>query len=415
MKVEETILRSILNEALSDGNNRPKAFENRFKTTMYNMYDITPGEAIAILNGTISTEIMPKETMYKTLKVLYDINKSLNDGFDIKKLEADRYFTEREIENFSQKVNRKKEDKDIIIENWIRVAEDQYVTVLTIGDIVDLINRNKIRYNPETQRNLVIKETQNGVEKHIKLFPKALEEIEESMINNNYISNAITFNINPDKFEPPKINKGKLIISKDSIIDCIDGFHRLKVANIVKIKIPDWNKNFIINIMVFDKNKAIRYILQEDKKNHLSNEQVMESDHNDAANFILNKLIESNNFYHRSYITDKKVVLNVLINSIFKPKRLISVESRSEAVRLFTLIEKNINNFIEVNDFYKKEFTKTEWFIYLYVLKYCLDNNMNFIDIINKIPVNSLLEDINFSSKPISKHFNLMSEVVNNV
>lgn len=415
MKVEETILRNILNTALSDGNNRPKSFENRFKTTMYTMFNITPGDAIAILNGTISTEIMPKDTMYKTLKVLYDINKTLNDGFDIKKLEADRYFTEREIENFSQKVNRTKEDKDIIIENWIRVAEDQYVTVLSIEDIIDLINRNKIRYNPETQRNLVIKETQNGTEKHIKLFPKALEEIEESMINNNYISNAITFNINPDKFEPPKISKGKLVISKDSIMDCIDGFHRLKVANIVKIKTPDWNKNFIINIMIFDKNKAIRYILQEDKKNHLSNEQVIESDYSDAANFILNKLIESNNFYHKSYIATKKIVLNTLINSIFKPKRLVSAESRAESVRLFTAIEKNMNTLIEINELYNKEFSKEEWFIYLYVLKYSLDNHKDFTDLINNIPVNNLLAEISFSSKPITKHFNLMNEVVNNV
>lgn len=415
MKVEEKVLQDILRAALSDGNNRPKAFEDRFKIIMYNMYNITPGDAIAILNGTVPVEIMAKETMFKATKVLYEINKTLSYGFDINKLDVEIYFTEREIENFSQKINRKKEDKDIIIENWSRVAEDQYVAVISIDDIIDYINRNKIRYNPETQRNLVIKETKNGKEKHIKLFPKALEEIEESMTSNNYISNAITFNINPDKFEPPKIIKGNLVIPKDSIMDCIDGFHRLKVANIVKIKNPEWDKNFIVNIMVFDKDKAIRYILQEDKKNHLSSDQITESDQYDAANFIINKLIESNNFYHRNLISDKKIVLNVLLNSIFKPKRLISIENRPEAVKLFSLIEQNINKLIEEKDLYKKEITKEEWFIYLYILKYCLDNNKDFIEIVNKIPMNRLLDEIVFTSKPISKHFNLMNEVISNV
>jgi hypothetical protein len=415
MKVEDKVLQDILRAALSDGNRRSKSFKDKFKINMNNKYNIKPGDSMSILNGTTPVEIMSRDIMFKTTKVLWELNKTLSDGYSLEKLDTDKYFTEREIEEFGKKIDLSKEDKDIVISQWLQVEEDQYVTVISIDEIVRLINQNKIRYNPETQRKLTLKETKNGIEKYITLYPKALDEIEEAMVSNNYISNALTFNINPDYYEPPRIINGNLIIPKASIMDCIDGFHRLKVANLVKMKNSNWNKNLIINLMVYDRDKAVKYILQEDKKNHLTAEQVVEQDQLDAANFIIKKLDESDNFYFRNTLEDKKILLNKLIHTIFKPKRLISLEQRQEAGRMFKFIEKNLNSLIESEDLYEKKFDKSDWFIYLFVLGYCFDKKKQFVDIITKLPMEVLQQEIKFNTQPLQKHFSLMNEVIDHV
>mgnify|MGYP000949114380 CR=1 FL=1 len=244
----------------------------------------------------------------------------------------------------------------------------------------------------------------------------AYREISESMENNNYISDILALNVNPDYYAPPRVINGSIVIPHDSQIDCIDGYHRLQGAITTKINNPEWNQPLTFFLFICDEDKAVRYILQLDKKIHLSDEQATKADTTDASNFIINKLNDSSKFILRNTIDDSKyVVLNKIITKVYNPSKLYKPEDRQEAVKLFQLFEKNINELIETNNLYNMEVTKEMWFIYLYVLKYCIDNKSDFVSTINKLSMDDLLKQIKFINKPNSNHYKIMRKVMQNV
>ena len=417
----EDKLREVLRLALADANadDKVKTFKDQYKTIMYNMYNITAGEATDILIGKLPVELMQKDTLFKVTSVLYELNKTTNGTFDVKKLNVDDYFTEKEKVEYNQKVDRETQNEDIIIKagNWTKVTDDQYFIIITPDDLMSCyINRNKINYNPNTQRNLTIKETKTGLVKMITFDSDAYKEISESMENNNYISDILALNVNPDYYAPPRVVNGNIVIPNDSQIDCIDGYHRLQGAITTKINHPEWNQPLTFFLFICDEDKAVRYILQQDKKIHLSDEQVTKADTTDAANFIINKLNDSSKFILRNTIDENKyIVLNKIITKLFNPSKLYKPEDRQEAVKLFQIIENNINELIETNNLYNVEITKEMWFIYLYVLKYCIDNKSDFVSTINKLSMDDLLEQIKFINKPNSNHYKIMRKVMQNV
>ena len=417
----EDKLRQVLLLAVNDANanDKTKTFKDRYKTIMYNMYNITAGEATDILTGKLPVQLMQKDTLYKVTSVLFELNNSTDGTFDIKKLNVDDYFTDKEKIEYSQKINRKVQDEDIVIKagNWTKVNDYQYFITITPDELMkNYINRNKINYNHKTQRNLTIKETKTGKVKMITFDKDAYKEIRESMASGNYISDILALNVNPDYYAPPRVVKGNIVIPSGSQIDCIDGYHRLQGAITTKINNKDWNQPLTFFLFIYDESKAVKYILQENEKIKLSDEQATKADDNDAANFIINKLNDSSKFILRQTIDDDKfIILNKIINKLFSPPKLYKPEDRQNAVQLYQLIEKNINELIETNNLYNLEVTKEMWFIYLYVLKYCNDNELDFVTTINKLSIDDLLEQIKFTNKPNDSQYRLMREVIKNV
>ncbi len=414
MKVNENILREVLREAITDANRKPNTFEKQIKITMAHMYNMAGGEVVDILNGRIPVESMSDDTMFKVSTVLYELNKNLPNGFDTSKLEVDKYFTDNEKLKYNRKINREVIDEDIVFKQWIQVADDQFVVIINNKELARLVSINKIHYNPETQRNLTEIETKEGTIKKVTIISQAYNEICENMLNDDYIPDALSFNINPDLYAPPKIIRGALVVSKESVVDCIDGYHRLKSAIDVTKLNPNWEKNFIINLITFDVDKAKRFILQEDIKNHLSDEQKTQYDQDDAGNFIIDKLKQSM-YLKNSNLSEIHFQLNKIINQIFKPQRLKNSDARKKAVLLYKTIETNMNDLIENNNYIGKKFTLEEWFIYLYLNNYCINNNVDFVTVLNKINMDNLLRQIKIVNKPIQKHYNIMSEVIGNV
>ena len=418
MLVNENILRDNLREAIADVTDRSKratlAVEKQLKEMALHMFNITGGNMAYILNGRTPVDTMSDEIMFKVASILYEYIKNNPSDFDIQKIDIEKYFTDSEKEIYNKKIDRKLVDKDIVSEYWIPIAEDEVVIRLSNKQILELASSNRIHYNPETQRDLTIVETDEGVFKKVTVDGNAVSDIKEDMINGDYIPNAITFNINPDISDQPKIVNGKFVISKECIIDCINGFHRLK-ASILTTKLhPEVEFNFIVIITGFDVKKAKRYIIQENYRVPLSEEQATQDDQDNPANFIIYKLKQSI-YLKDSNIDNISFSLNKIITRIFDPTRLKNAEARKNALNLFRLIESNMNELIENNDWIGKEISKEEWFIYLYLIDYCNNNNKNFNTIVSKIDVDNLLGQITVTKEPTKKHFKIMGEVINNV
>lgn len=418
MKVEEDELRFVLREAIADINTRKKKID-KVKELMYNMFNITNGETVFILNGKTPLDFMQKEMLFKVTKVLYEFNSRIGAEFDKEKLDVEKYFTEDEIIVYSQKIDRKKQDRDIVIKagNWMKVEDDQYVIKIYPDELMyDYINRDKINYNPETQRYLTTIKTREGNEIQVITFDEdACGEIFDDMLNNFYISDMLALNVNPDYYLPPKVVNGDIIIPSKSVIDLIDGYHRLKAAINTKIRKPEWNQPLTFFLFICDTQKARRYILQEDEKIHLTKEQVEKTDELNPVIFIIEKLKKDVNFILRDTIKDhKETVINKTITRVFNPKKLYP-ENRPEAVKIYHFIKNNINDYIENNNLFGIEISKEKWFIFLYTLKYCMDNKKEFHDIINKLDIDSIEKKMDFTKTPSNKHYKIMKGVLKNV
>jgi len=413
VKVNDNILRDVLREAITDVNRRPNTFKKQVKITMSHMYNFTPGETAYILNGRIPVDTMDYNTMFKVASVLYKLNKDNPSSFDYEKLNVDKYFTETEKSSYNKKINREEIDKDIVFKDFVQIAPDQYVVKTDNKIITRLAYMNKIHYNPETQRALTVIQTKDGIIKKVTIIPEAYEAIFENMKNGVHIPDEWTFNVNPDLYEPPRIVRDSLVISSNSVIDCIDGYHRLKACVDLTLLDPNFYLPIILVITVFDVEKAKQYILQKDKKNHLTDEQVTQYDQYDTANFIIEKLKQSM-YFKNSNISDISYTLNKIITNVFKPDNLKKPDARPKAVALFKKIESKMNELIELKGYFNKNFSKEEWFIYMYLIKYCMDNKKDFISVVDQINVEYLLENIKITNKPIQKHFKLISEVIVN-
>ena len=418
MLVNENILRDNLREAIADVTDRSKrailAVEKQLKEMALHMFNITGGDMAYILNGRTPVDTMSDETMFKIASILYEYIKNNPSNFDIQKIDVDKYFTDNEKVLYNKKIDRKQVDKARVFKNYLRISDNQYIITLTNKEITELLSIGKVHYNPETQRELTEIQTENGVIKKVTIVESAFNSISDNMIADEHIPDAITWNINPDLYPMPKITKDGLYISEETFFDCTDGYHRTKaIVYVTKIK-PEWERTFYIVLTVFDVNKAKKYIIQENYKNPLSEEQVTEYDLDNAANFIIDKLKQSM-YLKDSNIDSISFTLNKIITKIFDPTRLKNAEARKNALNLFRLIERNMNELIENNDWIGKEISKEEWFIYLYLIDYCNNNNKNFNAIVSQLDIDDLLRQITITKEPTKKHFKIMGEVINNV
>lgn len=421
MKVDDKILREILQRKIKEVNKLPRAAFQSVESYMVNEYNVKHGDIVSILNGTMPIEVLGYDMLYKLMKSIeggvYKYWEHSNEeqlNINLSELDEDIYFTDIEIEEFSRPVDNKVYDSDIIFTEWIQITPDQYVVKATIDEIIQWRNLNKIKYNPETQRDMTVKNSKGVEIKVVTLNKKSIKEMYELMINGDFIPDDLTFNINTDiniKGEQlPHISYDNLIIPKEALIDIIDGFHRYYTMCTVKDANPDWQFTCIINITMWDTEKANRFMLQRDKKNHLSDKQTTRIDKRSETNYVIDRLNNSRKFHWNGKIdNDTHFELNNIITDIFNPT------TREEAVLLHKSIEENINLVIEENSYFDKQFTKEEWFVYLYLIKKTQDEKIDYIDLIDRLDVDKLIEKIEFKRKPRKLHYKLIDDMVGRV
>ena len=92
---KEDTLREVLRDAIADLNRGKRTYKEQLKKSMVHMYNVPPGDTVDIINGKLPVEGMSLDTMYKLTRVLYEINKNREDGFDTNLLDVNVYFNEK--------------------------------------------------------------------------------------------------------------------------------------------------------------------------------------------------------------------------------------------------------------------------------------------------------------------------------
>jgi hypothetical protein len=414
LKVNPEKLQQSLRLAILEINKRPNHVEKTLKEMALNMFNMTGGEIAYILNGRTPVDTMSEDTLYKVTKILHEYLVNHSEDFDVTQIDVTKYFTDTEQKNYKKKIDRKVIDSDIVREYYVPIADDQIIISFTNKELTQLAAMNKIHYEPETQRSLTTIETANGSIQKVTINPEAYNSIFEDMKADDYIPNMLTFNADPDSSEQPRIVDNKVIIPQGCIINCIDGYHRFKVLIAVTKLNPDWNITIPVMFVGFDVKKAKRFIIQEDKKTHLTKEQTTEDNQDDAANFIIGKF-KNSNYLKDSGVQNISYQLNRIINGIFSLEPLKTSEARQKALTLFKRIEEEMDTLIEDNMWIGKEFSKEEWFMCLYLMNYCWSINVSFQDYIKKINSKELLELISITNEPSPKQYKIMKEAIKNV
>ena len=269
----------------------------------------------------------------------------LSDGFnEIYKAHIDvkTYFSDKEIVRFSNlKADYSKQDfYPIKIGPVLEVAEDQWVTKGSIDLLKDFYDKQLIVYNPRTQRQLKQKQAGEGVIYTIDIVNSSIKAIQDLLEKGEFVPNALSLNLNVDDPDVDFDIVDSYLVINSGKFDIIDGFHRFRAAINTKVKNPDFQFNFILNIMNFSEEKACHYIEQEDKRNKISKKYLAAMDKSSSTNIIIDKLNNTldspvRGMIERGYTgcLDRTLVFT-LLEYIYKSNTM----NRSQCIRTGTFI-----------------------------------------------------------------------------
>lgn len=305
-------------------------------------------------------------------------------------LMLDKYFTDIQINQYSNMRFDKNDKKKfpIVIEKVLQVNHDQFVTVKNIEFIKDIRDRQIAGYNRNTQRELTAKKVKGEYRLVITIIKRAVAEIQRLMLDNKFISNAITFNINADEPAEYEYDEDELILTIYSgKIDILDGYHRYLAMTNVKDNNPDWEYNTILNIMNFSEDKSKMFIVQEDKRNKIKKSKIKSMDNNNNSTIIVNNLNESSKSNLRGLIGSTKIdLIDVgLLVDLIEYNFPIQRKNNKELIDIKNYTIEAFNILVEDNtELVQKKQNDLIWVFYIRLMKDYYDSK-NFEEFIDKI------------------------------
>lgn len=230
-------------------------------------------------------EYMNKIVLTKTLNLNIPFNSlSISELFHIcrlinnfkPKIKVDEYFTDEEMTQAIENKNNIKMESDskMVIENVLYTKnnnEESWVAIVTYKQIYEWMKTGKLIYNMQTQRQGVLKKIKNNIIIVPYINEKAVDEIAEMMSKNEFYSNMISINVEPDfnyKLEYNPIEK-TLIIDTNIFknVAVTDGYHRCSgVVKALEMK-PNLQGELYLKITNMSIEKAQKFIRQEAKTN----------------------------------------------------------------------------------------------------------------------------------------------------
>lgn len=235
---------------------------------------------------------------------------------DIGYINPNIYLTEIEMERVD---NYKVEEVldifeyPVVFEDIRQVSNDTWNVILPAQFIAKLGRSNMLNYDFETQREATTVHVGDSIILTPTVNPQSIIEIADELVAGTFIPNTLTFNMpleNRDNFKYDKKLKRWILLSGK--LNIIDGYHRYRgTITALRKKVIDYN--FEVRLTNFNRDKARRFIVQEDKRNPINKEYIKSIDDSDLITQIINQLNESNRSELRGKITsDQKTIVSGL-------------------------------------------------------------------------------------------------------
>lgn len=238
----------------------------------------------------------------------------------------------------------------VVFENFIQISEDQWVGVLDIDILYKLYQKQVIRYNKNTQRNLIFK-VRNGVRYGtINVKKQAVREIKDLMEKNLFIPNTISLNLNIDNDEldfyiEDNKNGTCSIVLQEGQLDMIDGYHRFRAMIDAKAENENFQYKSIVEIMNFDEQKANAFIAQEDKRNPIDKQHSQSLDANNPVYLTISKLNTDVTSALYGYIGNDLLIEHSYLFALIQAS--FQIKDRKEALNTAKHIKNVINILVD--------------------------------------------------------------------
>ena len=409
-------LQTILNRKIKQIKEFPRSAQKEVEKIMATKYNVKFGDTVDIFNeiSPFSVKELSDEMLYKLMSSIREVALSRYESLDPSDLFNKKYFNEEEIELYEMPLDEEK-DFDIEIADWKQVSPNKYTIYVTIDEVIKWRNYNKLRFNPETQRDLITIIVKGVPIKKLDINRKSINEMKELRKKGLYFPVRGIININPDYFDKPIIKDSKMIIPAETHMDLIEGFHNYIAMCEVKDENPNYEELCEFDIMLLNVDDANRFILQMDKKNHFKTNQTIRMDRINQVNYIIDQLNKSGEFHLYGTINSSMAVfINRIITRLFDVR-----QDRRKAIELLDKITNNMNYAVKSKNHFDKPFDKYEWLIYLTATSYAIDKNVNFNEVIDDINLADIIKELDVVNVPTSRHYKLInnyfSEVINHV
>lgn len=318
-------LTEVLN-SIENHRSKTKKLKEEFK-----VFNISPGEVQKVLNNPQQEiQLLIDENNIKFLCVLTicTFNVTFVDSID-----PLNYYTERELKEIKSTFQGSIKERltfPLVIPNVIKVADDDYICTMTAGQIKEWQDSNLFQYNFETQREARTRTDKDSGEIIFqpKVNPKSIQEIVELMKKGKAIRSMLTFNARlgtSDNAEELNYNEKDhtLTITEGTLLDILDGFHRLTSITLAISQDTSLDMTFKINIVNFSVKQAQDFFAQLNTTNPISVGRLKEMKEERQADFITKQVqinSELGNFITKSdRIAPKSNILvsfNILSDAI---------------------------------------------------------------------------------------------------
>jgi hypothetical protein len=323
MKKDREKLEDALNLVLQDYSNDSKTINNVTNSLM------EKGFARGRVGGIFSQSI-PLSYISQTELCLF--TKHLYSNTHEYKINPETFFNELELVQADQYSGIEKEKTNhIILHNVDQIGEYQWLCT-----IEPYININKhfqnglLSYNPRTQRQPLKRKVGDRIIETINIDPIKINEICELMLDGNFDTNAIVWNIQKTGLEKFKYNKNDrtLTIFDGTYTAILDGFHRCGAMLKAIDQKPDLNRVTSIFIYNVDEDKARSIIRRESKSTPITEEflNLMDiSDQNMEAIKGLNSKQRLNEMFNRIGLDHSELKSN-------RENKLVTFDTLSKTV-----------------------------------------------------------------------------------
>ena len=281
------------------------------------------------------------------------------------------YFTEREIEMYSNQTYKIPRIAPQLHIPMFRVADDQWIGVTDVHFLMALRGSQAINYNSNTQRALEAVVRGKKVVYIPSVDYRAVNEIAEAYAENRFIPNTISLNIDVDDEDTELIFEDNVLhIRKFKSFDIFDGYHRYLAMARNYDADHDFNYPVELRITNFSVTKAKQFIWQEDHKTKMKKVDAASFDQYNAGNIIVDRLNKDPDFnlYDRVNLSDGLIhsgLLSIAINRYYFNTR--NKVDRKDIIKVFKNLKAALNQFTEEYDKYlEKRWEKYEIWTIVY-------------------------------------------------
>lgn len=248
---------------------------------------------------------------------LYIICESINTYFKEKIINISEMFTDIEINSYSKEaldIITEYSDNKIVFKNVFMINPQHFiVNLVEYKQFYDIMNNGLLTYNFKTQRQAKYYNYKNNKYKKPFLNQNSVKEIFQLMINKEFYSNAISFNVRyltgVENIVYNKIkNELTITIDEYTFLDIVDGYHRL--IALIKAYKMQVNNTMQLNIFHHTESNINKFIIQESKINKIHTDHLIKLNENDEwvalakaindtgtpkTNILHKQIMESNN------------------------------------------------------------------------------------------------------------------------